>query len=214
MEEKIKEENVVEKTYKIICNLLRIFIVISIIIFLVKGVYNKVLFMCLAFVFTFFDYFIKKLLKMELSVPLKLSLLSLILSAQCLGSGYDFYDMFNWWDTVVHGISGIIFFFVGFELLNELNTKFLKGNIHPFVQICFSIGFSMAVIVLWEIFEFTWDKAFNQNMQITRGLCGQDAIWDTMEDMIAASIGTILATVTQSFRFINVRNEKIENEKK
>ena len=168
IKEEIKKENISGKTYKIISNLLRIFIVISIILFLVKGVYNKALFLSLAFVFTFFDYFIKKLLKIKLSVPLKLSLLTLILSAQCLGSGYDFYDMFNWWDTVVHGISGVIFFFVGFELLNELNTKFLKGDIHPFIQICFSIGFSMTVIVLWEIFEFTWDKMFNQNMQITR----------------------------------------------
>ena len=196
--------------YSIINNCLRIFIIISIIIFATQKQYEKSNFLLIAFTLTFYDCFVKKFLKIELNTIEKISLLLLIFTAQCLGSVYDFYARFHWWDTIVHGISGMIFFYIGIEVIKQLNYRLTKNNTHIVIQILFAICFSLSIIVLWELFEFTEDKFFGENMQNTKNLCGQDAIWDTIEDSLAALIGTLVGTIIETLRCKIMYNKKLK----
>ena len=183
--------------YRIINNLTRIFIIISIITFAVKGQYYNVWLLAIAFVLTFYDFFVKKIVKIELSTNVKLSILLLMVLSQVLGSAFDWYGKFHWWDTAVHGISGTISFFIGLDLINKINDKLSKNKIHPAIQILFALCFALAIPALWEIFEFGEDKFLKLNVQNTKGLIGQDAIWDSIEDMLSATIGATIGTIYQ-----------------
>ena len=188
-----------KNVYEIINNIIRVILIISLFPFFIKGEYNKVGYIVITVLLTFYDVLVKKLLKIELSYPLKYAILFLIITTEFLGSTLDFYGKFHWWDTFVHGTSGIMNFFIGLELINKLNQNFKREEIHIVIQILFAICFSISILGLWEIAEFILDETLNLNMQITRGLEGQDAIWDTIEDMIAASIGTIIALIIEIF---------------
>ncbi|MEA3323353.1 MAG: hypothetical protein U9Q12_03965, partial [Patescibacteria group bacterium] len=49
----------------------------------------------------------------------------------------------------------------------------------------FAVCFSMAVAVVWEIFEYVMDIGFGTNMQ-------KSGLVDTMEDLIVATIGALI----------------------
>lgn len=192
--------------YSIINNLVRVVLLISIIPFLMADEYNKVLFIIITFALTFYDFLVKKILKIDLSNTLKYSILFLIVTTEFLGSTLDFYGKFYWWDTFVHGISGTINFFIGFEFINKFNERLSRPEIHPAIQVMFAICFSIAILGLWEIAEFIIDEVTGLNMQITRGLVGQEAIWDTIEDMMSATVGTIIGTIIQCFKLKKKEN--------
>lgn len=192
--------------YMLVNNLIRIILLISIIPFLMADEYNKVLYIIITLALTFYDFLVKKILKINLSNTLKYSILFLIVTTEFLGSTLDFYGKFYWWDTFVHGISGTINFFIGFEFINKFNERLSRPEIHPAIQVIFAICFSIAILGLWEIAEFIIDEVTGLNMQITQGLVGQDAIWDTIEDMISATIGTIVGTIIQCFKLRKKEN--------
>ena len=62
----------------------------------------------------------------------------------------------------------------------------------------------MQVGVIWEFYEFTSDKILGTNMQKFElqdktKLVGQDALRDTMEDLIVDVLGAVVASVVGYF---------------
>ena len=201
----MEKEN--KDSYYLINNLIRIILIINIIPFVIKEDYMKIIYILITLVLTFYDVIVKKFLKIKLSNPLKYAILFQIITTEFLGSTIGFYDRFNWWDTFVHGMSGVMNFFLGLELINKLNENLGKEKTHNVIQILFAISFSLAILGLWEIAEFIIDEVTGLNMQITQGLVGQEAIWDTIEDMIAATIGTIVGTLMQTIALKQIKNK-------
>lgn len=192
-------ENKLEKLNKIIVNIVRIIILIISIFMIYKKDYENLCFLILTMALTFYETIMEKCFKISLSGKLKISLIIFIFAAQVLGTILDFYGKFIWWDTMLHATSGIIFFLVGETLIKQINKKKTNANIRNIIIIMFSICFSLATGVLWEIFEFLVDSILGQNMQITQGLVGRDAIQDTMIDLISLLIGTIIITIIDIF---------------
>ena len=143
--------------------------------------------------------FFQKILKINLSEKLKISLILFIAGAQIFGTVLEFYHKFLWWDTMLHFVSGIIFYFVGESVIKWLNDKTTKANISTVIIIAFSIFFALSSGVVWEIFEFTVDISLGQNMQITTGLSGRDAVMDTMVDLISLTLGTIVISLVDIY---------------
>ena len=196
MDSKLKKVN------KIITNIVRVFIIILSIFMIYKENYDNLGILILTMLLTFYEIIIEKCFKIELSEKLKISLTIFIFSAQVLGTVLDFYGKFSWWDTMLHTVSGIIFFLVGETLIKQINKKTTDVNISLVIIILFSICFSLTTGVIWEVFEFFIDTTLGQNMQITEGLYGRNAILDTMIDLISLIIGTIFITI------INIYIEK------
>ena len=188
-------ENKLKRANKVIVNVVRIVIIVLIILMLSKRNYEYVGILMLTIALTFYEVVLKKIFKIELSDKLKISLILFIFGAQVLGTVLEFYHKFSWWDTMLHFVSGIIFYFVGETIIKVLNTKTTNVNISMAVIIVFAMCFSLATGVVWEIFEFTVDTCLGQNMQITEGLYGRDAIMDTMIDLISLTLGTIIISV-------------------
>lgn len=79
-----------------------------------------------------------------------------------IGSSYNFYLKFSWWDDMLHGFAGVIFAMFG----AYLPRIFHKGA-KPSVVLGALMGFvfSLAVAGVWEFIEFGMDSVFGTDMQ-------------------------------------------------
>lgn len=99
-----------------------------------------------------------------------------------LGSGYNFYTIFPFHDTLLHGMSGFIFAAFGASICERM--LYNKEGKTPFYAILlFAFCFSLAVACIWEIFEFSCTMLFG---------------FDMMEDTIVAEIRSYLLAGTHS----------------
>lgn len=171
-------------------------IILAILIYFImlkdQGAINVVL---IAFVTSFFDIVVERVFKTKMSNFLKLSLVIFIFAAQCFGTAFDFYDKFHWWDTMLHTISGTIFFFVGIYLWNILTKNNTIPKTQMLIIVIFGVLFSLSTVVIWEIFEFSVDSILGEDMQVARSGVGREVIMDTMIDMISAVVGTIIGVI-------------------
>jgi len=196
-------ENKLKKANKIITNTIRALIIILIIFMVYKRNYEYAGILIITMVLTFYEGFLGKILKITLSEKLKISLILFIAGAQIFGTVLEFYHKFLWWDTMLHLVSGIIAYFVGETVIKQINEKTTKAKISTIIIIAFSIFFALASGVVWEMFEFVIDISLGQDMQITEGLSGRDAVMDTMIDLISLTLGIIIISAVDIYRKIH-----------
>lgn len=106
-----------------------------------------------------------------------------------LGSGFDFYYKYWWWDLVLHTSSGFLLGIVGFIALFAINqTDQLPKGIKPSFLCFFGVTFAVTLGVVWEIFEFTVDRLWPSiNMQ-----SNETGVVDTMKDLIVDTLGAVV----------------------
>lgn len=90
----------------------------------------------------------------------------LIIFSACgglLGSSYNIYMILPWFDSLLHAVSGILFFAAGFMLAEVF---FGKDNVnkHFFGKLAFAIFFSTTVGVAWEFFEYLVSETMGFDM--------------------------------------------------
>lgn len=100
-----------------------------------------------------------------------------------LGNMWDFYDKIEWWDIVMHILSGIILGTIGDIILNSHIDK----NELAIVRFLFIIGIVCLGGLIWEIYEFTIDNLFNLDTQLSK----VSGVFDTMLDLIADLLGGV-----------------------
>jgi uncharacterized membrane protein YjdF len=127
------------------------------------------------------------LFKYKLPYEFQLIYLIFIFWAQILGSIADLYNTISWYDNVMHFISGILDSMLAIYIFNRL-VRYNQYNIR-FITI-FSISFTAAIGVFWEIYEYTVSKITGMDLQnvITSG------VNDTMWDLILAIVGSFIFT--------------------
>ena len=122
--------------------------------------------------------------------------LILIFLSGTLGRVYRLYYITNWYDTVVHGISGILLFIFG-----QIVLKHYKQNNNMLFNIIFGVILTLSLGTLWEITEFDIDQVFKTNMQsIETGLL------DTMKDLSIAAITSIITSIIYLKKNIGMKN--------
>lgn len=129
-------------------------------------------------------FFIEKTFKTELDGKMKVAYILFLFASQYLGSIVGLYGN-GWWDTFLHLLSGIFLAFLGFDFFSRLDDD-IRTEIPKRFLFVYIVVFSMAGAALWEMYEFTSDVVLNATMQGN----GND---DTMVDIIAGSLGGILA---------------------
>lgn len=88
-------------------------------------------------------------------------------------------------------------FFLGEAIIKQMNNEKVKGELNDKIIIAFAVCFSLSTGVIWEIFEFFVDSLLGQNMQVAKGLIGQEAVMDTMIDLISVTVGTIFISIVE-----------------
>lgn len=105
-------------------------------------------------------------LKMEIPTLLETIILLFIFAAEILGEIGNFYQVFPWWDTVLHTLNGFLAAAVGFALVDILNkAPNVRFSLSPVYCTFMAICFAMTVGTVWEMFEFTMDRLFSYDMQ-------------------------------------------------
>lgn len=128
-----------------------------------------------------------------------------IFAGSFLGSGLDFFQRFQWWDTMLHTLSGVILALIGFTLVSGLNDTERYGiKMNPFFVALVSFTFAVAIGALWEIVEFSIDWALGTNMQrwatavpphhLGRLVQGAGLL-DTMKDLVVDTLGAVIVSV-------------------
>lgn len=112
-----------------------------------------------------------------------------------VGSVWSVYQILLWYDTVIHFFSGVLIGFIGYSLF----TKNSKTKLEYFWLFIFILGFTMLCGGIWEIYEFMADSLLGTNMQIYEGFVGQDALVDTMTDIICDLGGGLIAAICCMF---------------
>ncbi len=90
----------------------------------------------------------------------------LIIFSACgglLGSSYNIYMILPWFDSLLHAVSGILFFAAGF-MLGEVFFGKDNVNKHFFGKLAFAIFFSTTVGVAWEFFEYLISETMGFDM--------------------------------------------------
>ena len=131
--------------------------------------------------------------KIRLPVEIDLVAVIFVYAGIFLGGVQGYYTSFWWWDGLLHAISGILLGMAGFLLVYVLNTsEKINLNLRPSFVAIFSVGFAVALGVIWEILEFAADHFFGTSLQET-GLV--DTMWDLILDLLGALLVAVLGFV-------------------
>ncbi|WP_434799012.1 hypothetical protein [Terrisporobacter vanillatitrophus] len=125
-----------------------------------------------------FDYLFNDMLIIMLDLFILFSLV--------LGTSYGLYKI-NHYDDILHIWSGAIGSMVAYTIINVYTKNEDRKNIKKVFFFIFISMFSLAIVGLWEILEFTLDLLFKIN-------CQAGGLNDTMIDMVDGLIGTVMIT--------------------
>lgn len=168
---------------------MRILVVFAFLSFLFLGDWIDAVNTALIFLLMMVPSFLKNKYRVYLPLELDLAIVAFIFFTLFLGSLRDFYELFPLWDTILHFQSGILLGIVSFVLvyiLNEQKTK--KLELSPGFISFFAITFSLAISVVWEIYEYTVDTFLGFNMQ-------ESGLPDIMGDLIFNAIGALIVAL-------------------
>jgi uncharacterized membrane protein YjdF len=178
--------------------------------------------------------FLRMRFKVEVPALLSIVIVLFCFCALVLGDGLDFYGKFPWWDSVLHGFSGVLLSTIALWLIHVImagNDKAIYFN--KYFLALFLVMFSLGMGACWEIIEYTYDSISGTNTQqfmaSTTGslftaedipLCGHAALGDTMTDLILDLVGALLVAIVGFFRHdkvverydMIVKMMKIDNE--
>lgn len=148
-------------------------------------------------------------LKFKIPKSLFITYLVFLYCAIFLGEVRNFYYHVPHWDSILHGLSGVLSGTFGIMMIDILNrNKKVSVSLSPLFVAVFAFCFSITIGALWEIYEFSFDGLLGLNMQKFRlgggtQLIGRNALSDTMKDIIIDSIGAFIASV---IGYINLKN--------
>ncbi|MFC1731825.1 hypothetical protein ACFL6I_16020 [candidate division KSB1 bacterium] len=165
---------------------IRVLVALAFVSFLFLGDWTDAFNTALILILMVVPSFLKNKYSVYFPLELDLAIVTFIFFTLFLGSLRDFYELFPLWDGVLHFQSGILLGIVGFVLiyvLNEQKTKRLE--LTPGFISFFAITFSLAISVVWEIYEYIVDTFFGFNMQET-------GLPDTMGDLIVNAVGALI----------------------
>ncbi len=157
----------------------------------------------LTFILTFTYDIIEKRGNVDIPVVLEIAILIFIYLSVFFTQRFDLFNLFYWWDDILHGTSGVILGFIGFIIVYQLNSRY-NMNIPPLLIAIFAFSFALTIGVFWEFAEFASDLLFETttqdwNLPETAKLMGKpyqgSGLRDTMSDLIIDSIGACIASV-------------------
>ena len=99
-----------DKLNKILEWVIRIIIVATLLQCILIGNWKNIFYLIVTFLLTFYDILIRKITKLNFPPSLRIAIILFIFGAQYGGTVQGLYAKWFWWDIMLHGLSGIIFF--------------------------------------------------------------------------------------------------------
>lgn len=177
-----------------------------------KDVFQALFSLIFTFLWDMFQIFGGKSFIKNVSSHAQTALTIFILFGSFLGTKFKFYIDLEWYDIVLHVISGAICAWFGYDFAVIVQGK--KKPLAPTLAALFSIGFAFFIAVGWEFYEFSMDQLHGTNLQCWSPTSNSGLI-DTMTDLIAGACGAIPTTILTALQrngYIG-RNRKARREK-
>lgn len=173
----------------------------------------------LMIIYLLFPILVRKTLKVKIPKIMLTIYIVFCGACQILGEVMDFYGRIPWWDSLLHGFSGVLLGVLGFILVNTLNhIDQNKIKLNPLFVAFSVVCFAVTLGALWELVEYTIDGIFGCNMQqfmqttdstLVGGediaLVGHAALEDTMKDLFLDLLG---ATIIAVIGYFQLKKEK------
>lgn len=171
-----------------------------------RGDYALMIVQCvLGMAVIYLPAFLEKRMNIDIPDALEILYMVFLFCAIYLGEVRNFYFRVPHWDDFLHAMSGGMLAVIGFYLVWILNRMDkLPITLSPFFVAFFAFCFAVTCGVIWEIYEFSVDRALGMNMQkfltVTgEPLTGAEALTDTMFDLIVDSISALFVSVIGYF---------------
>lgn len=146
--------------------ILRILVIIVLILQLINHNYENAFLCALVLVLFLLPTIFEMQLNVRMPDTLEVIILLFIFSGEILGEIQNFYNMFPYWDTILHTINGFLCGAIGIALIDLLNkTAKLHLDLTPRFVIFVGFCFAMTIGVLWEFIEFGFDYYLHTDMQ-------------------------------------------------
>lgn len=141
----------------------------------------------------FIPFFIQKITGRKFTESTKLIYNVFIFFSALLGSTANFYHKIDFYDNVIHSLSGVLLIVASFLILK--NTE----NLSKWFRYLFAMSFSMAIASIWEMLEYIYSVLLGKDVQnsIPTG------VNDTMTDInfhFVASLLTLLIYINYEKR--------------
>jgi hypothetical protein len=122
--------------------------------------------------------------------------LTFVILAQYLGEIKKFYQIFWWWDLLLHAIFGSYALIIALYLIKGIIRKEQGTSDQRFTLfiIIFAFSFSITLGTLWEMFEFIGDYLFKAGM-VKGGI--EDTSTDLLINIMAAFITAIICYLSE-----------------
>lgn len=148
--------------------ILRFLVILCMILQFIRGDWNNAFLCLLSLILFIAPFFIQNKFKIDLPNTLEVIILLFIFSAEILGEINNFYGVIPFWDTLLHTLNGFLAAGVGFALFDLLNKNTKSVNLSPIFLSIVAFCFSMTIGILWEFFEFSFDRYLKTDMQKDR----------------------------------------------
>ena len=109
-------------------------------------------------------FFIEKKFKIQIPTTIEIIIFLFIFSAEILGEINNFYGLFKNFDTILHTTNGFLCASIGFSFVLMLSQKNIL-YLSPVFIVLISFCFSMTIVTVWEIFEYSMDNVIGTDMQ-------------------------------------------------
>jgi len=126
-----------------------------------------------------------------------------IFMAQYLGEIKRFYQLFWWWDLLLHAIFGSFVVVVTLYSINGMIKKDQEMTDQRFTlfTVIFAFSISITLGTLWEMFEFVGDYLFKAGM-VKGGI--EDTATDILVKILAAFITALICYYRSLEKFLKI----------
>ncbi len=195
MAEKVKNKIKNDKIFRIINLIIMSLLCITCIIFafyygFVSDPNSRIIpSICIA-VLSLVPLFIELIFRKKFNNIVFLAIEIYLIFAGLIGSVLNVYYLVAWYDIIIHTLMGYLVALCGIFVISRIGN-YKKMN--AFLVATFCLCFSLAIEVLWELFEWGADNLFNQTMQGEKIVgYGEPLVGDTMLDLLCNTIGSFL----------------------
>lgn len=150
--------------------------------------------------------------RLPVEIPSEVQILAIlfVFATIFLGEVRDYYERIWWWDLALHTTAGLLMGLLGFLIVFVLNqSPDVQLKMRSSFVALFAFAFALALGSLWEIFEFTMDRAFGLTMQ--KPMAGDPSgLTDTMWDLIVNLAGAAVVSVAGWFYVRQSRRRHVD----
>lgn len=144
----------------VLINAFRLILLFLLIASIFKGDKEHTFLIALCSITSFYKELIYLFTKIRISIVMQIVFTTFLILTILIGTLMQVYDKIPWWDTMLHGVSGILLIISSLMVLAMMGDKNKNLKYSVGLVVSYAFFFAMAAGTIWELLEFTGDSFF------------------------------------------------------